>query len=285
MGDTGIVSRIHRKLAVSLFGEDRWTRRHGNFRDRQLRGLVPRPPYGYGMLRAADEAKYFGHKKVTVLEFGVASGSGLMNMAGLARRIRGETGIDFRIVGFDTGEGLPDVKGYKDHAELWSARDFAMRERDELLLNIGNNAEIIFGDINDTIDDFTAKLSPECPIGFISIDVDIYTATAYALRCLRGSADLYLPAISMYLDDTSFFFANDWAGELLAIREFNEASELRKIGQDRSLPGHRPKTAEPWYQRMYVCHILDHEMRNHPRREKPLDIGDHHDLMLSNFLY
>ena len=65
--------------------------------------FISRPDYLYGMLRAADVAKYFGKQCVTVIEFGVASGAGLLNMADLAPVVEKETGIGLRIVGFDTG--------------------------------------------------------------------------------------------------------------------------------------------------------------------------------------
>jgi tRNA G46 methylase TrmB len=55
------------------------------------------------MLRVADVAKYFGKKCVTVIEFGVASGAGLLNMADVAPLIEEETGVKLRIAGFDTG--------------------------------------------------------------------------------------------------------------------------------------------------------------------------------------
>lgn len=268
-----------------IYGEDRWFERHGSFREREARGLVERPNYCYGMLRAADQARCFEHREVTVLEFGVASGAGLLNMVELAREIRGETGIEFKILGFDAGGGLPRVHGYRDHAELWRDGDFAMEDREDLLRRLGNEAQIIFGDINQTVDDFVRSLSPQSPVGFVSIDVDIYTAAAGALRSLLGQPELYLPAISMYFDDTSFFYANEWAGELLAIREFNDRNEFRKIGVDRSLPGGRPKQAAAWYKAMHVCHVLDHEVRNKGFERNKLTVDKHHEFMRSRFLY
>ncbi|MGO9826839.1 MAG: hypothetical protein ACLP0B_25650 [Steroidobacteraceae bacterium] len=102
---------------------------------------------------------------------------------------------------------------------------------------LGGRAEIIWGDIADTIGSFTDSINDAAPLGFISVDVDIYSATTMALRCLTGRPEKYNPGTSMYFDDVSFFFANDWAPELVAIAEFNEQHELRKIGLDRSLPG------------------------------------------------
>src|SRR5260221_10063549 len=182
-------------------------------------------------------------------------------MTSLAPAVQNETGVELRIVGFDTGRGLPDIQGYKDHPELWCQGDFTIEDRDALVRKLGNRAEIIWGDIADTIGPFTDSLDAAAPLGFVSVDVDLYSASRTALRRLTGRADKYNPAISMYFDDVSFFFANRWAGELLAIAEFNEENVFRKIGRDRSLPGRRPLKAESWYSAMYVCHILDHDAR------------------------
>jgi hypothetical protein len=244
-----------------------------------------RANYVYGMLRAADIAKYFGKTRVTVIEFGVASGQGLLNMVGVAPEIEKETGVELRIVGFDTGQGLPAIQGYKDHPELWNPGDFTMEDRDTLMHKLGGRAEIVWGDIADTVGPFIDSVDSSAPLGFISIDVDIYSATAAALRCLTSRPDKYSPAISMYFDDVSFFFANDWAGELAAISEFNSDHEYRKIGRDRSLPGSRPLKAENWYQSMYACHILDHEARQKPRERQQLNIGAHWDFMTSKGLF
>jgi hypothetical protein len=282
---TNLITRLKRKTWTSIFGETSWIDRHGDFRTRERYGLISRANYLYGMLRAADVAKYFGKKHVTVVEFGVASGAGLLNMISLGSAVEKETGIKLRIVGFDTGRGLPTVQGYKDHPELWNAGDFAMEDRDVLVRKLGGRAEIIWGDIATTVAPFTDAIDPASPLGFISVDVDIYSATRASLLCLTGRADKYNPAVSMYFDDISFFFANEWAGELAAIAEFNAEHELRKIGRDRSLPGHRPVKAENWYPAMYVCHVLDHEARQKPRERQELTIEAHADFMRSQALF
>ena len=282
---TNLVTRIKRKAWTSLLGQSSWVERHGDFRTREQHGLIPRANYLYGMLRACDVAKYFGKKKVTVIEFGVASGAGLLNMVELAPQIQRETGVEPRIIGFDTGKGLPPVKGYKDHPELWNGGDFAMENREVLMRKIAGRAEIVWGDINDTIGPATDGIDDSAPLGFISMDVDIYSASKAALRCLTSKPEKYNPAVSMYFDDVSFFFANNWAGELAAIEEFNQENELRKIGPDRSLPGRRPHKGENWYSAMYVCHVLDHETRQKPRERPQLTIGAHNEFMSTRFLY
>jgi hypothetical protein len=187
-------------------------------------------------------------------------------------------------VGFDTGEGLPEVQGYKDHAEMWLTGDFPMQDRDGLARKIGDRAEILFGDIKDTVYQFVDTLDPDAPLGFVAVDVDIYTATKSALKCLLGNPKLYNPAISMYFDDVGFFSANKWCGELAAIREFNAENDLRKVDGDRSLPGLRPVNNAAWYQRMYVCHILDHEARNKPLHRDRLTMEEYHNYKKSRSL-
>ena len=54
-----------------------------------------RPHYAYGVLRAADVARYFGLDAVTVCEFGVASGDGLVNLVDVAELVTSETGIRY----------------------------------------------------------------------------------------------------------------------------------------------------------------------------------------------
>lgn len=280
----GFVSRLNRRIWKSTVGEESWIRHHENFRTQERHGVIKRPNYVYGMLRAADVAKYFGKKATTVIEFGVASGAGLLNMIEVAPAIEKETGIQLRIVGFDTGKGLPPVEGFKDHPEIWRSGDFAMEDRESLVKKLNGRAEIIWGDIADTIAPFTDALDGSAPIGFVSVDVDIYSATKSALRCLTDRADKCNPAVSMYFDDVSFFFANEWAGELAAIAEFNDENEFRKIGRDRSLPGRRPRQST-WYSAMYVCHVLDHEHRQKPLERDELTIGDHYDFMAARYLF
>jgi hypothetical protein len=283
--DESLLYRLNRKVQTTLLGQASWIDRHGTFREREACDLISRPHYTYGILRAADTALYFGHNKVTVCEFGVASGGGLLAMIEIAELVTQETGVEIRIVGFDTGAGLPDVSGHKDHAEMWMPGDFEMEEQDKLVARIGGRAALIFGDIKDTIEPFVASLTPDAPVGFVSIDVDIYSGTVSALQLFDGDVNLYTPTVSMYFDDLSFFSANDWCGEALAIREFNETHELRKIGPDRSLPGRRTARHGHFHRHMYGCHLLDHDARNLPKKRDALTIGAHHEFMSKNNLY
>src|ERR1039457_4350602 len=97
-------------------------------------------------------------------------------MIALAKQIEPVVGIKFRIIGFDSGTGLPALQGYKDHPELWVPGDFTM-DKDALLSQIGDSAEIFFGDIGDTVNKFLQTVDASCPIGFCSIDTDFYTSS------------------------------------------------------------------------------------------------------------
>lgn len=256
------------------------------FREQERAGELQRAHYAYGLLRAADIARYFGRKETTVCEFGVATGGGLLNMISLAEQLSVESGVRFRIVGFDTGHGLPEPQGYKDHPEIWSAGDYPMQSDEELARRIRGRAELVLGDVKDTVESFLATLDAAAPLGFIAVDVDVYTSTTHALRCLSGRPELYNPAISMYFDDVAHFFANRWCGELAALREFNDGHEFRKIDHDRTQRHGQPRptgagddpvfrTANPqkWFQRMYVCHVLDHPARNTPDSDRPRKVS------------
>src|ERR1700760_3430262 len=91
-------------LFVALFG---------SHRARVAWDLVVRQQYAFPILYAADAAKKYGYKSITIVELGVAGGAGLMNMCRIAEQTRAATGIDIRVAGFDTGKGMPPAVDYR----------------------------------------------------------------------------------------------------------------------------------------------------------------------------
>jgi hypothetical protein len=79
----------------------------GSYTTKVALDLVPRRHYAYGMLHAAEQAKRNGLSCITVIEFGVSFGGGILNLCEIARRLTSVTGVNFEIFGFDTGVGLP----------------------------------------------------------------------------------------------------------------------------------------------------------------------------------
>lgn len=233
----------------------------GSYRAKIDFDLVVRPQHAFGVLRAADEASRLGIRTVTLIEFGVASGAGLLNMAYIAERVTRETGVAFRLYGFDTGRGMPQRVDYRDHPEYYQPGDFTMDER-ALRDALPASASLVLGDLSDTVPRFLRELSPNAPVGFVAVDLDYYWSTREALKVFTGEPTHYLPLSTVYFDDILLDHHNSWAGELLAIREFNEASALRKLEQHRFLANGRVFRNASWLKQTYFLHVMDHPARS-----------------------
>jgi hypothetical protein len=233
----------------------------GSFRAKIEFDLILRCHHAYALLRAADDAKNLGLKSITVIEFGVASGAGLLNICDISQRVTKITGIEFDIIGFDTGGGMPAPESYRDHPDLYAKEDFPM---DVVALKrmLPSNAKIFLGDISLTIKEFLCQLTAHSPIGFVSIDVDYYSSTRDALLLFDGESDQYLPRVQVYLDDLEDLAHNSWCGELLAVNEFNAVREVRKIEQHKFLRGYRVFKNARWIDHMFQLHVLDHRVRS-----------------------
>jgi hypothetical protein len=232
----------------------------GSFRAKIDFDLILRCQHSYALLQAADYAKYLGLKSITVIEFGCASGAGLLNICDVSRRITKITGVDFNIIGFDTGHGMPPPESYRDHPDLYAKGDFPM-DVDALRRRLPSNAKIIIGDVSLTIKDFLCKSTAESPIAFVSIDVDYYSSTRDAFLLFDGESNLYLPRVQIYLDDLEDMAHNSWCGELLAVHEFNSTREMRKIERHKFLRGYRVFKNPRWIDHMFQLHVLDHKVR------------------------
>lgn len=240
----------------------------GRFRSKVAFDLVVRQNHAYAILNCADLASELGVKEVTLIEFGVAAGAGLLNICELAKKVTQETGIRFRIYGFDTGKGMPPPESYRDHPELYQQGDFPMNH-EALRRSLPDNATLVLGEINDTIVPFLQNLPTDAPIGFVSIDVDYYTSTRDALYVLKGNANQYLPRVQIYLDDLEHPSHNSWCGELLAVHEFNHQNNFRKIEQHAFLRSYRIFRKARWIDHMFTLHVLDHASRTTLFQERP----------------
>lgn len=233
----------------------------GSFRQKVAFDLVPKHQYAYGILKAADLAKAQGVSTISVIEFGVASGAGLLNMVRLAEKVTKLTGIGIRIYGFDSGTGMPPPVDYRDHPDQYQTGDFAM-QRDMLESRLPPNAKLVVGELKDTVDGFLKSLPGSEPIGFVAIDVDYYSSTKDAMRVLQGTPEQYLPLAVVYCDDTFLEVHNSWCGELLAINEFNDENAMRKIERYRFFENFRIFKNAIWVKQMFQLHVLDHPTRN-----------------------
>lgn len=237
--------------AVALFG---------GFRRKVDFDLVLRPQYAFPILRAADLAREWGYRRLTLLEFGVASGAGLLNICSIARSVTEITGIEFRIVGFDTGTGMPAPLDYRDLPEIYAAGDYPM-DVARLRASLPENCELILGPIAETVPDFLTTVDAGSPIGFASIDVDYYSSAKDALTVFTGAPDKYLPLVPVYLDDVGDITVNPWVGEWRAVNEFNEEHDLRKFAPWNMLRARRICKNAKWIEHIFGLHVHDHEIR------------------------
>lgn len=218
-------------------------------------GLVPRPHYAYGMRSAAWEARRLGLAGITVIEFGVAGGNGLVAMEEHADSIERETAVKIRVVGFDSGGGLPAPETYKDAPFLWAGGDFAM-DQDKLRSRL-RRAELVIGDVRDTVAGFVSSVNPDQPVGFVSFDLDYWSSTVSAFDIFRSDIQACLPRVWCYFDDIIAMIPD--IGELLAIDEFNEEFTDRKVRHPYALRTNLP-FRPVWANQMFQAHFFDHPL-------------------------
>ena len=121
-------------------------------------------------------------------------------------------------------------------------------------------AQLILGPVEKTVGGFID--SRPAPIGFVSFDLDYYSSTMQALKIFEGDHRVLLPRVHCYLDDIIGFTFSEFTGERLAIAEFNERHERRKIspifGLGHFLPP--PHDRAVWPEQMFLAHLFDHEL-------------------------
>jgi hypothetical protein len=234
--------------------------RIGSYRQRLQIGAVERPHYGYCILNAALLAKKLRYPAVSVLEFGVAGGNGLLNFEHHARQVSRLLDIHIELYGFDTGEGLPQTGDYRDLPYHW--RQGFYRIDVPALERRLTTAKLVLGDVRDTARSFFREYKP-APVGAIAYDLDYYSSTTAALQMLESDEEHYLPRVFCYFDDTigtETELYNDFTGVRLAINEFNDAHSTIKL----ALPYHllARRTVEQWYHQIRLCHFFKHSRYN-----------------------
>jgi hypothetical protein len=233
-----VVKLAARLLRVSVRTRDRWN-------------AADRPQYLAGVLYGADQARREGRDAIAVVEFGVAEGYGLLALQAHAADVERETGVRVRVYGFDTGIGLPDGTGdYRDHSDVWRPGDYVM-DLAALEAKLTARTTLVLGEIHDTA---THQPIPE-PLGFVAVDVDFYSSARDALCLLRRLDVARLRRVSLYFDDLADHYNHRWAGELLAIDEFNAAGSDVKIDRWRGVRA-RPFHDASWTEGMYLAHDL-----------------------------
>ena len=232
----------------------------GTYKFRVATGAVERPQYAYCLYHAASLAKQLGHVKISVIEFGVAAGKGLLCLEDHAREIEKIFGIEVQIYGFDTGEGLPEPEGYRDLTYHWEQGFFKMdvHKLEQKL----TKSKLVFGNVKNTVKDFFARYEP-APIGAIFHDLDFYSSTRDAMIMLDEKKEFFLPRVYNYFDDiigTEIELYNDYTGERLAIEEFNQLHKDIKFSPAYHLTTR--SCVESWYHQIRILHFFTHDKYN-----------------------
>jgi hypothetical protein len=136
-----------------------------------------------------------------------------------------------------------------------------------------SNTTLVIGNIRDTLPEYLPRIRE--PIGFLSVDVDIYSSTRDILEMFLSQNRRMLRHVYMYCDDVDLMFTHRFAGELLAIEEFNCANYGVKIDQWRGIDKQRPFPEAAWLNRMFIAHDLEAISRvRTDRKAKRITIDD-----------
>ena len=234
----------------------------GTFEFRIAVDGVERPNYGYALLYAAKQARNLGIKTISAIEFGVAAGKGLIELEKMAEKIKNITQVSIDVFGFDMGTGLPVPVDYRDLPYIFKG-GFLKMDTKRLQSKLKNTTRLILGDVADTVPGFMETIF--APVGFVAFDLDYYSSTVHAMKILTSSHERLLPRVYCYFDDTTGSHEelyNEYTGELLAIREFNQQHQYRKVTLINGLI-HQRIIKSSWCNSMYALHIFDHPLYNH----------------------
>lgn len=232
---------------------------------------IGRPNYLYGLLCAARTAQAIGTKEFTAIEFGVASGNGLIALEQHAMTVGKRLGMSIRVIGFDTSLGLPSRTDPRDCPFALRGGEFKMDEA-KLRARL-HHAQLRLGDVAETVRSFALENFP--PIGFIANDFDLYTSTRDSFALLDVEPHRLLPRVSMYFDDLIGYPYTTMNGEWAAINEFNSTHKDRQIGQIYGLK-HRLGSVYRftlWVEEFFVLDVFDHPSYNSHEVKATLDLG------------
>jgi hypothetical protein len=223
-----------------------------------------RPQYIYGVLRAAAHAKSLNMGEVSVIEFGVAGGAGLLSLERSAEEAERLTGVRIHVYGFDTATGLPAPQDYRDMPNKWLGGYWPCDV--EVLQKSLRRAQLVIGGIGETVPGFLA--ARPAPIGYVAIDVATYTSTKETLAVFEADYGLLLPRVDCLFRSSCKLDTSEFVGERLAISEFNASHAVAKISPFYSarhyVPGRHAGFGALWPDMMFILHLFHHPRYNDP---------------------
>ncbi|WP_428492245.1 hypothetical protein [Rhodopila sp.] len=217
---------------------------------------VDRPHYGHCIHEAVKLAARLKYPEISVVEFGCGGGNGLLNAEMHIAEIEKLYAVKVQLYGFDNATGLPPTEDYRDFPHYFRRGQFRM-DVDALRKRL-TRAKLVIGDVAETRTRFLQDFKP-APIGAILHDLDFYSSTRDALQLFDVESKYFLPRVFMYFDDingNNTWLPSEHTGELLAINEFNQTHDSRKIAVNRSMP-HWYRD-QGWLNQIYIYHDFQH---------------------------
>jgi hypothetical protein len=226
----------------------------------RAQGSAVRPQYLWGVLQAARAASAVGVERMTVVEFGVAGGNGLLELEAAADEAERHYSTRIDVVGFDSGCGMPEPADHRDLPWVIKAGWLPMDEK-RLRARL-RRSELVLGPVSETVS--TWRGGGHAPVGFAAFDLDYHSSTAEAFAVFDGDGEAVLPRVVCYFDDIFGYGWSDFAGERAAIAEFNASHDNRKIGPIHGLKYELPAEhfTQAWPEQLYLAHLFDHPRYN-----------------------
>lgn len=247
----------------------------GTFRTKFEFDLARRPHYLYCVYQAARLAHALGIKRISVVEFGVAGGNGLLELERIVCDVEREVDVKIEIYGFDSGVGLPMPIDFRDIPYIWQEGFFEM--------DVGGlsarlkRAKLVIGDVKDTAPTFFNGEHSPAPLGAVLADLDYYSSTRDSFCIFDTDHENLLPRIFCYADDvmsSELGILSDDVGQLRAIAEYNELNNEKKIRKVAGL-SHSRRIPAKWNDQIYVHHSFKHPWYNtyiHPDSKRQLEL-------------
>lgn len=158
------------------------------------------------------------------MEFGVWNGDSMKMTWDILKSF--DSPVPWKLIGFDSFEGLPEAEGAADAHRFVGAGSFKSKGQEfvaNALLDHGIAAdrfELVPGWYQDSLTDATKTKLGSPKVAFVNIDVDYYSSTKDVLEWIEP---LLFDGSIVYFDDVLFYNGNPHKGQLRAIREFNDS--------------------------------------------------------------
>jgi hypothetical protein len=212
--------------------------------------------YVWGVIQAAYLAASLEVPRISLLEFGVGRGDGLVLLERASKLIEKRLDVHFDLYGFDIGTGVPEPHDPRDMPQMWVPGLFKMDLRG--MAGRLDRARLLIGPLTETVPEVLAGEHP--PVGFAAFDMGDYTGTLAGIKFLDAATTQLLPRIHLYFGCVLGFTYGDCVGERAAIAAHNARTESRPISPMPGLRHYVPrrfKTAD-WPDRYYMAHLFDH---------------------------